>query len=323
MRKGESKFWQLNSSDWLIQKYWDEKLTLQEIGNIVGCSGHAVSENLKKFDIPSRTRSEVRKGRKLSEKHKRKISEALKGEKSVCFGKPRSEETKRKISEAKKGVVFSEEHKRKISEANRGKTLSEETKKKISRSLKGHVAWNKDKKLTDKHKRKIGEAQKGDKNYFFGKHLMGEKNPMYGKKKDNHPWYGRHHTKEAKEKMREARKHRLFPKKDTKPELIFIDFYEKIGIADRVEDTRNNSFHIGRINPDFIIRDMKMAIFINGDYWHSPFLRPNMGITQRPDYQIKTCKEHKWIPIIIWESDLTREDAKAFVLTTLKKAGVI
>lgn len=39
-------------------------------------------------------------GKKLSEEHKRKISETTKGRK----GKPMSEETKRKVSEAKKGV---------------------------------------------------------------------------------------------------------------------------------------------------------------------------------------------------------------------------
>ena len=136
------------------------------------------------------------------------------------------------------------------------------------------------------------------------------------------PFYGKHHTKETKAKMDEARKHRKFPKTDTKPELIFIDFYNKFGIADRVKDTRDNSFHIGRLNPDFIIPNMKIAIFINGDYWHSPLLRYNIRDTQRVDYQTKTCKRHKWIPIIIWESDLLRKDTEQFVLSELKKHKV-
>ena len=136
------------------------------------------------------------------------------------------------------------------------------------------------------------------------------------------PFYGKHHTKETKAKMDEARKHRKFPKTDTKPELIFIDFYNKFGIADRIKDTRDNSFHIGRLNPDFIIPNMKIAIFINGDYWHSPLLRYNIRDTQRVDYQTKTCKRHKWIPIIIWESDLLRKDTEQFVLSELKKHKV-
>lgn len=80
--------------------------------------------------------------KKLSNEHKNKISEALKG-------KHHSEETKRKIREASKGntnskgIKRSEEHKRKISEANRGniynkgKKHSYITKKKMSEARKG------------------------------------------------------------------------------------------------------------------------------------------------------------------------------------------
>jgi G:T-mismatch repair DNA endonuclease (very short patch repair protein) len=67
----------------------------------------------------------------------------------------------------------------------------------------------------------------------------------------------------------------------------------------------------------------KYAIFINGNYWHDPLHRQNIRRTQRPDYQIETCKKHRWVPLLIWESDLKREDAEAFVLATLKKEGVI
>lgn len=79
--------------------------------------------------------SERLKGRKLSEEHKRKISEGGKGKHQT----PLSEEHKRKIGEAHKGRVFSKEHKRKLSEAKKeenhplyGKHRSEEVKRKIS-----------------------------------------------------------------------------------------------------------------------------------------------------------------------------------------------
>ena len=62
-----------------------------------------------------------------TEEQKRKISEAMSGEKNHMFGKHFSEEHKRKISEANTGENnywygkhFSEEHKRKISEAQTG-----------------------------------------------------------------------------------------------------------------------------------------------------------------------------------------------------------
>lgn len=45
-------------------------------------------------------------------------------------------------------------------------------------------------------RKKLSEACKGEKNYFYGKHFSGNQHPMYGK----------HHTKEAREKMRQAKK---------------------------------------------------------------------------------------------------------------------
>ena len=68
--------------------------------------------------------SKLLTGRNLTEEHKRKIAEGLKGKPNsgkFCkthpfYGKKRSEEHKRKISDAMKGKTFSEEHKRKLSE---------------------------------------------------------------------------------------------------------------------------------------------------------------------------------------------------------------
>jgi hypothetical protein len=105
------------------------------------------------------------KGRKLSEEHRRKISEAHKGMRL-------SEESKRKIGAHQKGNKYclgrklSEETKLKISSTkrarphimipgpNKGKSMSEETKLKISQTLKGRI-------FTDEHRRKLCEANKG------------------------------------------------------------------------------------------------------------------------------------------------------------------
>lgn len=97
------------------------------------------------------------KGKKLSEEHKRKMSEANKGKKL-------SKETRQKMSEAKKGKPShlkgqkqSEETKRKISEALKGSKKSDETKKKMSKASKGR---GKGRKHSEESKLKMREAKK-------------------------------------------------------------------------------------------------------------------------------------------------------------------
>lgn len=62
--------------------------------------------------------------RKLSKKHRKRISNSHKG-------KLYSLETKLKMSNSHKGMVFSDEHKRNISIVRKGKKHSDETKRKI------------------------------------------------------------------------------------------------------------------------------------------------------------------------------------------------
>ena len=172
-------------------------------------------------------------------------------------------------------------------------------------------AWNKGKELSEDHRRKIGKSQQGEKNYFYGKHFTGEKNAMYGKR----------HSEETKQKIREKRKHQILPKSHTNIECIYWDISKHNNLNS--EYTADGSFWIGRVNTDFIIKAKRVAIFINGDYWHSPLLRPTLTYTQRVEVQIKECKKHKWKAIIIWGIDLERKDAEQFVLSLLKKEGII
>ena len=70
-------------------------------------------------------------GYRLSEEARKKIGEALIGEKNHNYGKRPSEETRRKISESLKGRIITDEIRLKISKSLRGRHKSDETRKKI------------------------------------------------------------------------------------------------------------------------------------------------------------------------------------------------
>lgn len=77
------------------------------------------SENLKKYY--SKKENHPSYGRHLTEAHKKKISEANKGNK-YCVGRVVSDETKKKISEANKNP--SEETRKKMSESQKARNLN-------------------------------------------------------------------------------------------------------------------------------------------------------------------------------------------------------
>lgn len=94
-----------------------------------------------------------------------------------------------------------------------GSHHSEETKKKISESRKGyHCTVHR--KLSEETKKKISESKKGKRHpgYVNGKHWQWSdesKQKVTGKAK---PWLkGRHHTEEARAKMKEAARKRNGP----------------------------------------------------------------------------------------------------------------
>ena len=94
--------------------------------------------------------AESKKCKSLSEEHRRKISESLKGENNPFYGKHHTEESRRKMSEAKKGEnhpLFGQHHsddtRRKMSEAQKGIKhghMSEEHRRKISEAVKRRFA---------------------------------------------------------------------------------------------------------------------------------------------------------------------------------------
>jgi hypothetical protein len=90
--------------------------------------------------ISRKKNSKAKKGRILSEEHKKKISKSMKGKNTG----PLSEDHIKKLRKANKGKTLSSEHKKKIGESNKGKhsiPCLEETKKKIGIGNKSTIKY--------------------------------------------------------------------------------------------------------------------------------------------------------------------------------------
>lgn len=146
------------------------------------------SEDVKRKISQSNT------GKKRSEEYKKSLSERMKGH-SYNKGIRKSEETKEKLRQANLGREVSEETKKKLSDNNArywaGKTRSEETKQKISQTLTGRPSCRKGTHMSEESKRKLSEKQK---ERLKNVDLTGSNNGFYGK----------HHTPETIEKIRQA-----------------------------------------------------------------------------------------------------------------------
>ena len=151
-----------------------------------------------------------KKFRPLSEEHRKKIANSLKG-------KTHSEQRKKNIAIALRNLPeeFKNATRKQISEANKGrpsfwkgKTMPEETKKKISDALMGQESPRKGKTHSEESKKKMSEAKKGKPSNNKGKSmseeqkkkisdaLMGQESPRKGKT----------HSEESKKKISLTRK---------------------------------------------------------------------------------------------------------------------
>jgi group I intron endonuclease len=136
--------------------------------------------------------------RKISESNRRRIvSEATKEKMRIKLtGKTHSTESREKMSKSRKGRKFTENHKQKIREANKGKKFTDEHRMKLSIARKGRI-------ITDETKKKLSLSHIGKKNALYGKHHSLEtKNKLRELAKNQK------HTEESKTKMSKAQKKR-------------------------------------------------------------------------------------------------------------------
>ena len=231
-------------------------------------------------------------GKKLSEKHKEKLSEAHKGKKVA-------EEVKKKISETLMGKRLTEERKKKISQSLKGRKLSNEWLKKISKTWfkKNSSPWNLGKEHSEETKKKISEAVKGGK------------------------WV----NDEYRNKMREITK-RKWESEDFR-EKFLNGMIKSTAITPNnlelrmIKIIKNNNFPFdfvgnGRFwinggktsyNPDFIHNDktQRKIIEIFGDYWHN-----KEDHKERDKERIKIYKEKGFDVLIVWENQIKKDEGE-------------
>lgn len=194
------------------------------------------------------------------------------------FGKRHSKKTRRKMSESKKGKPKSEETKMKISKTLTGRRDSIETRLKKSRSQMGH-------------------------RYRGGGTPIGFKHSDETKKKISEKAKGRKHSEETKRKIAIAsRKIRLnrspFPQKDTSIEQTLHDGLQKHGIKHEKHITVCNI-----CQPDIVFSDKKIAVFADGDYWHSKEFK-NGTAWKKDRNQDKVLRKNGWIVLRFWGSEI-------------------
>lgn len=94
------------------------------------------------------------KGKPKSAEHKKKLSDAGKGNTPWNKGLTKADSKEiQQYSKSLEGRCFTEEHRAKLSEAHKGKANTEEQKAKISAKLKGRV-------MSEETKRKMSESRK-------------------------------------------------------------------------------------------------------------------------------------------------------------------
>lgn len=219
---------------------------------------------------------------------------------------PFSDETRRKMSEAHKGKKHTEETKRKISENQMGENNSFHGKKhsgkfkhRMSIRMLGEKNPRHGKKLSDKTKQKISASNKGKPAWNRGK-KTGPLSEEHKRKLSN--------ANKGNIKLRVARLKQVFPKKDS-----------SIEVAMQEELDRRNIFYEKHTSvcdvcqPDIMFSEEKVAVFADGDYWHSKDFK-NGKIWKRDRHQDCVLKENGWFSLRFWGSEI-RDDVSRCVDT--------
>lgn len=264
--------------DKLRNLYLKKKLSMERIGKMFNTDSVVIHGRLHEYGIPARS-----------------ISEALKGRIPWNKGKNLSAKTKRKIGKISKERWKNPEFIKKM--GIRNKKLSErmkgdknpmknaEARKKRSEKMKGMLIGDRNPARKLKVRRKIREALKehavsSETRKKISKTLNGRYTG-----KDN-PFYGKHHTKEIREKSRlRAIKQLASGEFNNKPTSI-ENKIEKELIKRNVYFKKQ--FPLFNITvADFYLPKFKVAIYADGVFWHKSDWAKKQGIIKKDRKQNK------------------------------------
>lgn len=182
------------------------------------------------------------------------------------------------------GKHFSKETKQRMSDSQKGRQPSEETRKRLSESKQGKHNPFYGKHLSEEHKKKLSNIHlKNPSRYWLGKKMKEET-----KKRMSIT----HQTPELREIHRNVRLHQVIPFRDTaierkvQDELAIreIGFYKHFPV-------------IGQ--PDIAFPDKKIAVFCDGDYWHTT----ERGLKRDAEVN-EVLRNEGWLVLRYWEHEI-------------------
>jgi len=169
------------------------------------------------------------------------------------------------------------------------------------------IPWNKGQKMSEEYKRKVSQNTKTAMN----KPEIKSKIQKTQFKKGFSPWNKNKtgvYSEEVIEKLRKARLHRVYPKKNTKIETILFSILNELSVK------YYKHIAIGSICQADAFVPPNCVIFADGDYWHS---NPLKFSTPKSPAQIKNKKRdikvnnnlifEGFTVLRLWESELLND----------------
>ncbi len=125
------------------------------------------------------------------------------------------------------------------------------------------------------------------------------------------PGFRGHHTEATKDRLRQARMSRRFPRSHTRIELRFEAICERYHLPFKY--VGDGQLWIENLNPDFIHLTKPVAIEVFGDYWHRPGINPIHTESKRREI----LSRNGWQLCVFWGSELVQPNAENTVLERL------